>query len=132
MAKYIYPAVFTKEENGKYSIDFPDLESCYTCGDDLADGFLMAEDVLSMVMYEYEKEHRSIPRPSNQNEIKTESNEAVYLIAGDTHKYERMYGNRPVRKNVTIPAWLDKKVSDANISLSAFLQQKLKEEFHLA
>ena len=35
MAKYIYPAVFTKEEDGGYSVVFPDLESCYTCGDTL-------------------------------------------------------------------------------------------------
>lgn len=131
MAKYIYPAVFTQEDHG-YSIDFPDIEACYTCGDNLADGFLMAEDVLSMSMYEYEKEHKAIPKPSDINSIKTAPNETVHLIAGDTFKYEKMYENKPVRKSVTIPAWLDTKVENANISLSAFLQQKLKEEFHLA
>ena len=36
MAKYVYPAVFTPEEKG-YSVYFPDLEGCYTCGDDLQD-----------------------------------------------------------------------------------------------
>ena len=34
MTKYIYPAIFTKEEQG-YSVVFPDLESCYTQGDTL-------------------------------------------------------------------------------------------------
>ena len=35
MAKYVYPAIFTPEENGAFSITFPDLEGCYTCGDNL-------------------------------------------------------------------------------------------------
>ena len=38
MSKYAYPAVFTLEEDGTYSIIFPDLEGCYTCGDSLEDG----------------------------------------------------------------------------------------------
>ena len=44
MAKYVYPAVFTQEEKG-FSVWFPDLEGCYTCGDDLNDAIRMAEDV---------------------------------------------------------------------------------------
>ena len=44
MAKYIYPAIFTPEKDGGYSINFPDLEGCYTYGDDLADGMEMAKD----------------------------------------------------------------------------------------
>lgn len=35
MAKYAYSAVFTKEENGQYSVVFKDLEGCYTCGDNI-------------------------------------------------------------------------------------------------
>ena len=31
MAKYVYPAIFTKEKNNAYSVDFPDVENCYTC-----------------------------------------------------------------------------------------------------
>ena len=41
MSKYAYPAVFTLEEDGTYSIIFPDLEGCYTCGDSLEDGCLL-------------------------------------------------------------------------------------------
>ncbi|MBO4948771.1 MAG: type II toxin-antitoxin system HicB family antitoxin, partial [Peptococcaceae bacterium] len=61
MKKYSYPAVFTPEENGAYSISFPDFESCYTCGDSLADGIMMAEDVLAFTLYDYEKENRPVP-----------------------------------------------------------------------
>ena len=55
MAKYAYPAIFTPEEDGSYSINFPDLEGCYTCGDSLEDGIEMAADALPLVLYGYEK-----------------------------------------------------------------------------
>ena len=72
MAKYVYPAIFTPEESG-YFIDFPDFESCYTQGIDIADGISMAEDVLSLVLTHYEDEHREIPIPSALNALSTES-----------------------------------------------------------
>ena len=48
MAKYLFPAVFTQEDNGQYSVNFPDVPQCYTCGDDLQDAFDAAHDVLSL------------------------------------------------------------------------------------
>ena len=63
MAKYAYPAVFTLEENGSYSINFPDLEGCYTCADSLEEGIKMAEDVLALILYGYETDAREIPKP---------------------------------------------------------------------
>ncbi|MBP3804381.1 MAG: type II toxin-antitoxin system HicB family antitoxin, partial [Oribacterium sp.] len=50
MARYVYPAIFTKEENGLYSVDFPDIKGCVTCGDDLADALYMAQDVLAFTL----------------------------------------------------------------------------------
>lgn len=87
MNKYAYPAVFTPEENGAYAINFPDLEGCYTCGDNLTDGIIMAEDVLAFVLYEYEKENRPIPAPSSIDTILLEPQEFVNFIACDTLAY---------------------------------------------
>ena len=49
MSKYSYPAIFTPEENGAFSIVFPDLEGCYTCGDNLTDGIMMAEPLAGIL-----------------------------------------------------------------------------------
>ena len=54
MAKYVYPAVLTQEENGMYSVKFPDIEGCYTSGENLADALFMAEDALALMLYAYE------------------------------------------------------------------------------
>ena len=51
MSKYVYPAIFTSEPDGGYSVYFPDLEGCYTCGDTLADALFMAEDALALILY---------------------------------------------------------------------------------
>ena len=38
MAKYVYPAVFTHEAEGGYSITFPDLPDCATSAETLEEG----------------------------------------------------------------------------------------------
>ena len=57
MAKYIYPAIFTPEDEGGYSVVYPDLKGCYTCGDTLEDGLEMAAGInFSQVLQEALKE----------------------------------------------------------------------------
>lgn len=88
MAKYVYPAIFTPEASG-YFIDFPDFESCYTQGTDIANGISMAEDVLSLVLTHYEDEHREIPIPSDLNALSTGNVAFATYIACDTTIYRR-------------------------------------------
>ena len=64
---YVFPAVFTALEDGRYEVYFPDLEGCYTFGDDLQDAIKMAQDVLALTLYEYEADERSIPEASERS-----------------------------------------------------------------
>ena len=80
MAKYVYPAIFTPEEDGGFSIHFPDLEGCYTCGDDLSDGMEMAKDVLALVLYGYETDKKEIPAPSLLSSFHTENGAFVICM----------------------------------------------------
>ena len=41
--KYVYPAIFHKDDSGRFSVLFPDFDVA-TCGDDLDDAIAMAED----------------------------------------------------------------------------------------
>ena len=96
MAKYIYPAVFTPEGQG-YAINFPDIQGCYTCGDDLQDAIEMAEDVLSFSLYSLEKNHEMIPAASDPNSIEKEPNEFINYIVCDTLAYHKRSNKQPVR-----------------------------------
>jgi predicted RNase H-like HicB family nuclease len=42
MARYLYPAVFDPNENGGYTVTFPDLPGCVTEGDTLDEALQMA------------------------------------------------------------------------------------------
>ena len=58
--KYVYPAIFTEEKKGDYSIEFPDIDGCFTCGTDLADGIAMAADVLIIMQNSVSELHRVV------------------------------------------------------------------------
>ena len=124
MTKYIYPAIFTKEEEG-YLVCFPDLEKCYTRGDTLEEAIKMAEDVLSLVMYEYERGLRMIPEPTPIKQIETKECEIVSLVMGDTLEYRKRYNNKAVKKTLTIPEWLNEEATAAGVNFSQVLQEAL-------
>ena len=84
MAKYLFPAVFTQEDNGQYSVKFPDVPQCYTCGDDLQDAFDTAHDVLCLRLYDMEEAGESIPTPSSVQSIPIGARDTVSLVDCDT------------------------------------------------
>ena len=131
MAKYAYPAIFTPEANGAYSIVFPDIDGCYTCGDSLEDGIEMAEDALALVLYGYEKAGHAIPAPSDRNTISLQANEFINYIASDTMAYRKMYNNQSVKKTLTIPEWLNEAASEAGVNFSQVLQEALMRKLNV-
>jgi predicted RNase H-like HicB family nuclease len=57
----VYEALFTKEDDGGYSVDFPDLQGCYTCGEDYEDAVKMAIDVLAFTLASAEADGIAVP-----------------------------------------------------------------------
>ena len=128
MAKYAYPAIFTPEEDGSYSINFPDLEGCYTCGDSLEDGIEMASPPHALVLYAYEKDVREIAAPSDPAGIPLSGNAFVNYIACDTLRYRKMYNNKAVKKTLTIPEWLNEAAASMGLNFSQVLQEALLQK----
>lgn len=124
MAKYAYPAIFTSDGEG-YSIVFPDLKGCYTCGDSLEDGLEMAEDVLALTLYGYEKDGRPIPAPSDIDALTMAPGEFANYVFCDTIEYRKMYNNKSVKKTLTIPEWLNESALAMGINFSQVLQDAL-------
>ena len=131
MAKYVYPAILIQEENGQYSVNFPDIKNCYTGGDDMADALEMAEDVLCLALYDMEKEGKAIPPPSDSKTVKTDENGVISLVRCDTDFYRRYYENKSVKKTLTVPMWLNERAERANINFSGILQEALKTHLHI-
>ena len=81
--KYVYPAIFTIEKAGGYSVAFPDIPGCYTQGEDLAEAIAMAEDVLSLMMSQRELESLPAPVPTELYTLVIAEGEEAILITAD-------------------------------------------------
>lgn len=125
MSRYCYPAIFTPESDGMFSIAFPDFEGCYTCGNDLTDSIMMAEDVLAFTLYDYERENKEMPTPSSLEMIQTKKGQFVNYIACDTMIYRKRNNNRAVKKTLTIPEWLNEAAMSMGLNFSQVLQEAL-------
>lgn len=126
MAKYIFPAIFTQEKDGGYSIHFPDIESCYSQGDDLQDAYDMAADVLCLKLYDMEEAKKPIPKASNPKDISVDQDSFIALIAADTFEYRKFYDNKAIKKTLTIPQWLNTMAEREGVNFSHELQSALK------
>ena len=107
--KLIYPAVFYpfSDGSGGYTVEFPDLPGCITEGKDLEEAFEMATDAASGWVLEELEEGNTVPEPSDYVEVKPREGGRVNIVLLDIDKYAEKYGEKAVRKNVTIPAWLN-------------------------
>ncbi|MBQ5852216.1 MAG: type II toxin-antitoxin system HicB family antitoxin [Lachnospiraceae bacterium] len=124
--KYVYPAIFTEEQNGQYSAVFPDFDSCYTSGNSLAEAIEMAEDVLVLTLYDMEEDNQPIPKASNIDTVKSDG--IVSLVACDTIEYRKLYDNKAVKKTLTIPNWLNTEAEKRDINFSSVLKEALMEK----
>ena len=125
--KYIYPAIFTEEEDG-ILVDFPDLPSCYTDGATIEEAFENAEDALALALWQLEEKRSEIPTPSAPAALTVPKGASVALVRADTLPVRQMNDTRTVRKNVTLPGWMDTLAREHNINFSKLLQNAICKE----
>lgn len=121
--KYVYPVIFEDAEEGGYVVTVPDIPCCFTQGDDMADAIFMAEDVIAMMLAEYEDEGKPVPTPSKIEDVKTTG--IVSLVRADTDEWRKLVDNKAVKKTLSIPGWLNRKAERAAINFSQTLQDAL-------
>ena len=124
--KTAYPIVLTPVEE-MYAVTIPDLDIS-TQGADIAEAMYMARDAIGMWICYEQDEGRSIPLPSNITKIKTNSGETKTLVDIDIEEYRRAHDNRTIRKNLTLPSWLNERAESAGINFSQTLQKALKQQ----
>ena len=122
MANYIYPAIFHANDDGSYTITYPDLPGCISEGKTLGNAMHMAQSALAQWIEYLSDKKLEIPSPSDFKGIETAPEEFVNLICADVKD------NRAVKRTVSIPKWMDDKVSEMGISLSRVLQDALKDK----
>lgn len=125
--KLIYPAVFKpfSDQSGGYVVEFPDLPGCVTEGKNLEEAIEMGIDAASGWILGELEDGEKIPPASDYSKISSENNCMVNMLLLDIDSYEEKYGEKAIRKNLTIPAWLNTFAEKNNINFSKLLQDAL-------
>ncbi len=119
--EYIYPAIFHANEDGSYTITFPDLPGCISEGKSLGDALHMAQDALTQWLEYLIEKKEPIAKASAIGQIEAKDKEFVNLIRANVRD------GRAVKRTVSIPKWMDDKVIENKLSLSRVLQDALNE-----
>ena len=124
-----YPIILEPAEEGGYIVYVPDFDA-YTQGQDYADALFMARDLIGLLGIDLLDDKKSIPAASDFHTITVDQKipQVKLLVDVDFEKYRREYDTRAVRKNCTIPAWLNDAAMSRGINFSAVLQNALKKE----
>ena len=127
--KNSYPIVLTPNKNG-YTVYIPDFDTG-TEGADLTEAIEMARDAVGLMGIDMEDDERQLPVPSDLSKVKKSDNDIATLVDVDFDEYRRFNDMRTVRKNCTLPSWLNYKAESAGVNFSQVLQNALMKELHL-
>ena len=128
--KAVYPVIFT-DAGDAILIEVPDFQ-ILTEGKDLADAMSMARDAIGIAGVSKEDHGEEIPVPSHLDQINMENGtfakEGVTFLSFvdiDFMVYRKQLDNKMVRRNVTLPNWLNREVEKAHINVSKVLREAL-------
>lgn len=131
--KQVYPTFIAKNEE-TFLVYVPDMD-IYTEGTSFADAIEMARDAIGLKGIDMEDNNMKLPEPSSMEkaiEKAKEDTEDFDYSAGmltyvdiDFLKYRKMKGQKSVRRNVTLPSWLDFEAERAGLNVSKVLQEAL-------
>lgn len=129
--KNAYPIVMMKDEKDEsFVVYIPDFD-INTQGDNEAEAIAMARDAIGLMGIDMEDDGEKIPEPSQIFEVEVLDGQFATLVDVDFVKYRRQHDMRTVRRNVSLPSWLNDAAEEANVNVSAILQKALKLELGL-
>ena len=135
--KMTYPVIFT-EIDTNILIEVPDLGILTEANEEgkekgsIADAIMMARDAIGISCIEKEDQDEKLTNPSTLSDVDItqstfygEGKSFVSLVDVDLVTYRRMLDNKTVRRNVTLPNWLNLEAEKAQVNVSKVLQEAL-------
>lgn len=135
--KIAYPVIFTRTRDDKDTVlvEIPDIKG-FTEGYGILDAIEMARDYIGNYCYELDDE--DIPKASliedvvlSECEFSENGKSFISLVDVDVDAYRRKRMNRAVRRNVSIPAWLDQAAEKEHVNFSRVLQEALMQKLNI-
>lgn len=116
----IYPAIFVKDGDA-YDVSFPDLDGCFTCGDDINDAFFNAREALSGYTATVLENGLNLPAASDLASVDANGGTVLLVDA------KPAFSKAAVKKTLSIPAWLNERAEEAHAPFSKLLQDALAQ-----
>lgn len=126
--KRAYPVFiyYDPEDVVPYYVEVPDFDRG-TQGQDFAEALEMADDLVNDLIVTYQDRKIPVPEPSSPNDLKPDEGGVVSWVIANPDEYRKKTDNKAVRKNVSLPSWLNHAAEEAGLNFSAILQDGLKE-----
>lgn len=132
--KLSYPVcIYPNSPNEGFTAIVPDLPGCVTCGDTIQEVFEMAVDAASGWVLTELEDGNTPPISSKITAIRADEYPGGFtsMLILDMDAYAEKYGEKAVRKNCTIPAWLNTQAELSGINFSQALQEALLQKLHV-
>lgn len=134
--KSVYP-VFIAQNDKDFLVFVPDWD-IYTEGKNMIDAIEMARDAIGLKGIDFEDDGKEIPEASNyeaaiakakeDTEIFDYTQGVLTLVDVDFVEYRKKHDNRMVKKNCTIPYYLNVEAEKLGINFSKLLQDALLQK----
>lgn len=136
--KIAYPA-FIKKSMEMYAVYIPDFDG-FTEGRDLCDAIEMAREYIGNAIVGPLGDGDNRPDASNEEQARNKARKAdewfydasMTYIDVDVEAHRATVRNVFVKKNCTLPYWLERKAEAAGVNFSQVLQEALKEKLGVA
>jgi predicted RNase H-like HicB family nuclease len=140
--KTTYPLIIAEAKDTTditYLVYAPDFDRM-TQGETLVDALEMGADLIETLGVDAQDSGQQLPAPTAlqnidvaswitaNNDDGTIKGAFATLVAVDFERYRKKTRNTSVRRNVSLPAWLDDEATRAGINVSAVLKEALRRE----
>ncbi len=139
-----YPVIFTKVDDN-ILIEVPDLCILTEANEDgkstdlLSDAIMMARDAIGANVTLAEDEGIEVVKPSDIKDIDItkstfyrDGEGFISIVDVDITEYRRKHEKKSVRRNVTLPSWLNFEAEKAHLNVSKVLQEALLQKLNIS
>ncbi len=123
---YTYPAILQKTRDC-YGVHFPDLPGCIATGATADEASAAAKEGLALHLWGMEQDGAPIPAPSALDAILPQQGDVLCLLDANMFAIRTEMNNRPVKKTLTIPWYLNELAEKQRLNFSQILQSALRE-----
>ena len=130
----VYAAIFTYADDG-ITVTFPDFETLVAEGDTEEEAYISAQDALEgYIAFKYKGSTPPVPTSAGQLLAagNFDQDKRMQLIRVSGEKVNAILQKKHVRRNITIPKYIDDAAKLANLNVSEIAATALKQSLKIA